>query len=87
MGKIENGIVSVNAYGVLGDITFPLMFKIYKPKTTLAKTYYQQAFEAFSSKYLPGIPIEPIALANTIQDTDGTRVLLHHYFHITICQG
>ena len=35
LGKIDNGIVSVNAYGVLGDITFPLMFKIYKPKTTL----------------------------------------------------
>lgn len=35
LGKIENGIVSVNAYGVLGDITFPLMFKIYKPKSTL----------------------------------------------------
>lgn len=35
LGKIENGIVSVNAYGVLGNITFPLMFKIYKPKTTL----------------------------------------------------
>ncbi len=35
LGKIENGIVSVNAYGVLGNITFPLMFKIYKPKSTL----------------------------------------------------
>ena len=35
LGKIESGIVSVNAYGVLGDITFPLMFKIYKPKKTL----------------------------------------------------
>lgn len=37
LGKVENGIVSVNAYGVLGDITFPLMFKIFKPKTTLKK--------------------------------------------------
>ena len=35
LGKIENGIVSVNAYGVLGDITFPLIFKIYRPKSTL----------------------------------------------------
>ena len=25
VGKIENGIVSVNAYGVLEDITFPLL--------------------------------------------------------------
>ncbi len=35
LGKIDKGIVSVNAYGVLGDITFPLMFKIYKPNPTL----------------------------------------------------
>src|SRR5215213_3704950 len=26
LGKIDNGIVSVNAYGVLGTITFPLTF-------------------------------------------------------------
>lgn len=35
LGKVENGIVSVNAYGVLGTIVFPLTFKIFKPKTTL----------------------------------------------------
>lgn len=31
LGKVDNGIVSVNAYGVLGDLTFPLIFLIYKP--------------------------------------------------------
>jgi len=35
LGKTENGIVSVNAYGVLGNITFPLIFKIFKPKARL----------------------------------------------------
>ncbi len=35
LGKIENGIVSVNAYGVLGDLTFPLIFKLYKPRKRL----------------------------------------------------
>nr|WP_225912895.1 IS701 family transposase [Nostoc flagelliforme] len=35
LGKVENGLVSVNAYGVLGTIVFPLTFKIFKPKTTL----------------------------------------------------
>jgi len=34
LGKTENGIVS-NAYGVLGNITFPLIFKIFKPKARL----------------------------------------------------
>lgn len=35
LGKVENGIVSVNAYGVLGNLTFPLIFKVFKPKSRL----------------------------------------------------
>ncbi len=35
IGKIDRGIVSVNAYGVYDNITFPLMFKVFKPKETL----------------------------------------------------
>ena len=31
IGKIDNGIVSVNAYGIYENITFPLMFKVFKP--------------------------------------------------------
>ncbi len=37
IGKIDNGIVSVNAYGVYKNITFPLMFKVFKPRGTLKK--------------------------------------------------
>lgn len=37
LGKIDNGIVSVNAYAVVDGITFPLLFKVYKPKTRLRK--------------------------------------------------
>ncbi len=37
VGKIDNGIVSVNAYGVYQNITFPLIFKVFKPKGTLKK--------------------------------------------------
>ena len=35
LGKVDNGIVSVNIYGVKDGITFPLIFEIYKPKSTL----------------------------------------------------
>lgn len=35
IGKVANGIVSVNAYGVLDQITFPLLFKVYKPRSRL----------------------------------------------------
>jgi len=31
LGKIENGIVAVTAYGLFKEMTFPLAFKIYKP--------------------------------------------------------
>ncbi|BDA75701.1 hypothetical protein CAL7716_098670 [Calothrix sp. PCC 7716] len=35
LGKVDNGLVSVNAYGVWGTIVFPLIFKIFKPLSTL----------------------------------------------------
>ncbi|MBD2255870.1 IS701 family transposase [Nostoc parmelioides FACHB-3921] len=35
LGKTENGIVSVNAYGIVDGITYPLMFQIFKPKNRL----------------------------------------------------
>lgn len=35
VGKIENGIVSVNAYGYCEGMTFPLKFKVFKPKERL----------------------------------------------------
>jgi len=37
LGKIENGIVSVNAYGVLDGMTFPLVFEVFKPQKRLHK--------------------------------------------------
>ena len=35
VGKVDQGIVSVNAYGVYQNITFPLITRIFKPKGTL----------------------------------------------------
>jgi SRSO17 transposase len=35
LGKVEQGVVSVNAYGVLDSITFPLLFQIFKPERCL----------------------------------------------------
>lgn len=35
LGKIENGIVAVTAYGLLEGMTFPLIFEVYKPKKRL----------------------------------------------------
>lgn len=35
LGKIDNGIVVVTAYGLFEGMTFPLMFEVYKPKQRL----------------------------------------------------
>lgn len=35
LGKTDNGIVSVNAYGVIDSVTFPLLFRVFKPKSRL----------------------------------------------------
>ena len=35
LGKIDNGIVAVTAWGLIDNITFPLIFAIYKPKSRL----------------------------------------------------
>ena len=50
IGKIDNGIVSVNAYGVYKNITFPLMFKVFKPRRTLKESdIYKTKIELASS--------------------------------------
>jgi SRSO17 transposase len=35
LGKTDNGIVVVTAYGVFCGITFPLLFEVYKPRERL----------------------------------------------------
>jgi len=35
LGKVENGIVAVTAYGLFEGMTFPLTFEVYKPKQRL----------------------------------------------------
>jgi SRSO17 transposase len=35
LGKVEQGIVVVTAYGLLEGMTFPLLFEVYKPKERL----------------------------------------------------
>jgi SRSO17 transposase len=50
VGKIDRGIVSVNAYGVYKNITFPLICKVFKPKGTLKEgDTYQTKIELASS--------------------------------------
>ena len=52
LGKIENGIVAVTAYGLVEGMTFPLIFEVYKPKERLRER------EPYLSK--PKIAVEMI---------------------------
>ena len=38
LGKIDNGIVAVTAWGLSDGMTFPLLFEVYKPKARLLNT-------------------------------------------------
>jgi len=52
LGKTKNGIVSVNAYAVVEGITYPLLFKIFKPQKCL------KAEDTYKSK--PQLAVEII---------------------------
>jgi SRSO17 transposase len=62
LGKLANVIVSVNAYGILDHITFPLLFKVYKPRTRLLagdvyKTKPQLAVELIQELRASGLSV------------------------------
>ncbi|WP_442946929.1 IS701 family transposase [Nostoc sp. CMAA1605] len=70
VGKVDNGIVSVNAYGVYANITFPLIFKVFKPKGTLKesdkyKTKIELASEIITELMESGFNIE-LVLADSL---------------------
>jgi SRSO17 transposase len=63
IGKVDNGIVSVNAYGIYDNITFPLIFKVFKPKKTFKesdkyKTKIELASEIITELIDFGLKIE-----------------------------
>ena len=39
LGKVDNGIVTVNIYGIKDGIVFPLIFEVYKPKQRLKREH------------------------------------------------
>ncbi len=70
VGKVDNGIVSVNAYGVYANITFPLIVKVFKPKGTLKesdkyKTKIELASEIITELMESGLNIE-LVLADSL---------------------
>lgn len=90
LGKTDNGVVSVNAYGVLGQITFPLIFKIFKPKSRLKekdiyKTKPQIAIEIINELREMGFKFK-IVLADSLigESGDFIEVLNHHKLNFVV---
>lgn len=75
LGKTANGIVSVNAYAVVDNITYPLMFKVFKPRSRLKpgdeyRTKPQLAVEIIRELQALGFNIE-LVLADSLYGESG----------------
>lgn len=78
LGRTANGIVSVNAYAVVDNITYPLIFKIFKPRTQLQagdvyKTKPQLAEEVIRELQEFGFNIE-LVLADSLYGESGNVI-------------
>jgi SRSO17 transposase len=86
LGKVENGIVSVNAYGVLDGLTFPLIFKIFKPHKRLKqqdtyKTKPQLAREIIEELIEIGFKFE-LVLADSVYGESETFIGILNRFKL-----
>jgi SRSO17 transposase len=86
LGKIENGIVSVNAYGVLDGLTFPLVFEVFKPQRRLHKedqyrTKPQIAIEVIQALQQQGFRFE-VVLADNLYGESGEFIAALQRLHL-----
>ena len=75
LGKTARGLVSVNAYAVVGGITYPLLFKIFKPRGCLLpgdtyKTKPQLALEILQKLKSTGFQIS-LVLVDSLYGKSG----------------
>jgi SRSO17 transposase len=84
VGKIDKGIVSVNGYGVYKNITFPLIFKVFKPRGTLKeldtyKTKIELAVEVINELIEFGFKIE-LVVSDSLsgESSEFIRILEKH---------
>lgn len=75
LGHTANGIVSVNAYAVVDHLTYPLLFKIFKPRSRLKaedeyKTKPQLAIEILREVKAMGFQVE-LVLTDSLYGESG----------------
>jgi SRSO17 transposase len=86
-GKLANGIVSVNASGVLDQITFPLLFKVYNPRTRFkpedtCKTKPTLAVEIIQELQQWGLQFD-VVLADCVSGESGDFISALERLHLT----
>jgi SRSO17 transposase len=79
---LANGVVSVNAYGLLGTTTFPLLFRIFKPESQLKpgdvyKSKPQLAIEIVEELVALGFRIR-VVLADSLYGESGPFISALH---------
>jgi SRSO17 transposase len=82
LGKTAHGVVSVNAYAVVDGITYPLLFRIYKPKSRLKgddeyQSKPQIAVEMIRDIQAMGFVIERV-LADSLYGESGNFIEVLH---------
>jgi SRSO17 transposase len=83
---LANGIVSVNAYGVLGTTTFPLLFRLFKPAPRLKpgdvyQTKPQLAVEIIEELLALGFRFR-VVLADSLYGESGPFIAALHRLHL-----
>jgi SRSO17 transposase len=83
---LANGIVSVNAYGVLGTTTFPLLFRVFKPDSRLkagevAKSKPRIAIELVEELLRLGFRFS-VVLADSLYGESGEFIAALHRHHL-----
>lgn len=83
---LANGIVSVNAYGLLGTTTFPLLCRVFKPESRLKagdvyKTKPQLAVEIIEELVALGFRFS-VVLADSLYGESGPFISTLHRLHL-----
>jgi SRSO17 transposase len=68
LGTIETGLVSVNAYGVLDDVTFPLLFQVFKPDRRLKPNDTYQSKPSIASDLVRSLVQQGFAIDLVLAD-------------------
>jgi SRSO17 transposase len=69
LGKIEKGIVSVNAYGYYEGITFPLIFKVFKPKERLKEGDHYQTKPVLAAEIIKELREKGFQIQRVLADS------------------